>query len=50
MVKQFKSRRIAQGYTFKSELESAEELARVNEDSMYEAFHEALDGDESDND
>ena len=49
-VKQFKSRRIAQGHTFKSELESAEELARVNEDSMYEAFHEALDGDESDND
>ena len=49
-VKQFKDRRIAQGHAFKSDLESAEELARVNEDSMHEAFHAALDGDESDND
>ena len=49
-VKQFKDRRIAQGHAFKSDLESAEELARVNEDSMHEAFHAALDGDKTYND
>ena len=52
-VKEFKDRRVAQGHTFKSTLESAEELARayeVDEDSMQKAFHAVLDGDESDND
>ena len=49
-VKEFKVRRLAQEHVFKSTRESAEELARVNEESMHEAFHEALDEDESDND
>ena len=49
-VKEFKDRRLAQGHAFKSTLESAEELARVNEDSLHEAFHAVLSGDESDND
>lgn len=52
-IKKFKHRRLAQGHAFKSTLESAEELARaceVNEDSMHEAFHVVLAGDESDND
>ena len=50
IVKEFKDTRLAQGHAFKSTLESVEELARVNEDSLHEAFHEVLDGDESDND
>ena len=49
-VKEFKERRLAQGHAFKTTLESAEELAQVNEDSMHEAFHAVLDGDESDDD
>ena len=49
-MKEFKDRSIAEGHTFKSTLESAEELARDNEDSMHKAFHASLDGDESDND
>lgn len=49
-VKEFKDRRLAQGHAFKSTLKSAEELARVNEDSLHEAFHVVLNGDESDND
>ena len=49
-VKDFKDRSIAEGHTFKSTLESAQELARVNEDSIDKAFHAALDGDDSDND
>ena len=46
IVKEFKDRRLAQGHAFKSTLKSAEELARVNEDSLHEAFHVVLDGDE----
>lgn len=49
-VKEFKDSRLSQGRAFKSTLESAEELAQVNEDSMHEAFHAVLDGDESDDD
>lgn len=49
-VKEFKDSRLAQGHAFKSTLESAEELAQVNEDSMHKAFHAVLDGDESDDD
>ena len=52
-VKAFKNKRVAQGHSFKSILESTEELARayeVDEDSMQKAFHTVLDGDESDND
>ena len=49
-VKGFKDRRLAQGHAFKSTLESAEELAQLNEDSMHEAFHAVIDGDKSDDD
>ena len=40
--KEFKDRRLAQGHALKSTLESAEELTRVKEDSLHEAFHVIL--------
>lgn len=52
-VKEFKDGRLSHGYSFKSALKSAEKLTRVcevNKDSIHEAFHAALDGDESDKD